>query len=139
MQLEQVFDTRARAAYWGYAAFSGRSAALPRTLTAQDGLYIVVERAAEGDGTRVVGAISRALPGTDTAAWVEALADPQVQVLTLTVTEAAYHAGVLDPAGDAVLASDVRAVRECRLDAVRSVPGRVLAALAARHAAGGDP
>ena len=34
---------------WGYAAFTGRSETMADILTAQDGLYTLVTRAADGD------------------------------------------------------------------------------------------
>src|SRR5450755_1228088 len=73
---------------WGYAAFTGRSARLADALAAQDGLYTLVTRGAEGDRFDVVSSLSRVHPAADHAAWLGYLADPQVAVVTSTVTEA---------------------------------------------------
>ena len=81
------------AADWGIAAFTGRSAELADALTRQDGLYTLITRAAEGDTGQVLGSVSRAHPGTDTAAWLTYLADPDVRIVTLTITEAGYLRG----------------------------------------------
>ena len=78
------------AADWGIAAFTGRSRTLADELAAQDGLYTLVERGPQGDEMSVQWAVTEALPGTDVPAWCAHLERPQVAVVTLTVTEAAY-------------------------------------------------
>ncbi|MCA1820683.1 MAG: hypothetical protein LC644_02600, partial [Pseudonocardia sp.] len=50
---------------WGIAAFSGRSRTLPDKLTAQQGLYMLVTRAADGDQFEVISSLSAAYAGTD--------------------------------------------------------------------------
>jgi fructuronate reductase len=81
------------AAGWGIAAFSGRSAALAEALAAQDGLYTLVTRAADGDRFEVVGSVVAAHPAADQEAWLGHLSSPEVAVVTLTVTEAGYRPG----------------------------------------------
>jgi fructuronate reductase len=66
-------------------------------------------------------AVARAYAGTDLPVWCEHVARPEVAVLTLTVTEAAY---ATDLAGGSP---------------VTTVPGRLVAGLAARRAAGAGP
>lgn len=78
---------------WGITAFSGRSHDLVDRLAGQDGLYTLTTRLPEGDRIEVIPSIVAAHPGTDDAAWRRAVASPQVAVLTLTVTEAAYAPG----------------------------------------------
>ena len=122
---------------WGIAAFTGRSRTLAEQLTAQDGLYTLVVRGPERDEMAVQDALVEAQPGTDLQTWTASLGRPDVAVVTLTVTEAAYaraRDGGLD-----LDRPDVRA----DLDAfgngdVASVPGRLAAGLAARRAAGGS-
>jgi fructuronate reductase len=78
------------AAAWGIAAFTGRSRTLADQLTRQDGLYTLVVRGPERDEISVQEALSKAHPGTDLDAWLRYMAQPEVAVVTLTVTEAAY-------------------------------------------------
>lgn len=124
---------------WGIAAFTGRSRALADRLNRQDGLYTLVVRGPERDEMSVQRAVSEALPGTDVPAWCERLARPAVAVVTLTVTEAAYRrarGGGLDR-DDPEVRADIAAVRDGSW--VRTVPGRLVAGLAARRAAGAGP
>jgi fructuronate reductase len=127
------------AAEWGIAAFTGRSRALADELAAQDGLYTLVVRGPERDEMSVQRAVSEALPGTNVQAWCGHLARPEVAVVTLTVTEAAYaraRDGGLDLDRPDVRA-DVAAIRDGGEAA--TVPGRLVSGLAARRAAGAGP
>ncbi|SEA66013.1 mannitol dehydrogenase family protein [Leifsonia sp. 21MFCrub1.1] len=99
---------------WGIAAFTGRSPEAARVLAAQDAVYTLVERGADGDAARAVDALSRVHDGADRDAWRATIADPDVAVLTLTITEAGYRPGA-------------------------GAPARVLDGLAARRAAGAGP
>lgn len=78
---------------WGIVAFSGQSRALVERMAGQDGLYTLTTRAAGRDSIEVVRSVVEVHPGTDTAAWRSTLASPEVAVVTLTVTEAAYATG----------------------------------------------
>ncbi|GGF19532.1 mannitol dehydrogenase family protein [Subtercola lobariae] len=78
---------------WGIHSFTGRSPALADALTAQDCRYTLIERASEGDSGQIIESIVRASDGGDGIRWCEAVADPAVGVLTLTVTEAGYCRG----------------------------------------------
>lgn len=134
-------DRSPDAADWGIAAFSGRSRRLADDLTAQDGLYTLVVRGPARDEPRVVAAVSRAHPAADRAAWQAYFARPEVALVTLTVTEAAYlqrPAGGLDLDRPDVRA-DMTELRAGRLDRVATAPGRLLAGLAARRAADAGP
>jgi fructuronate reductase len=86
-------DRAADADEWGIAAFTGRRPDLARALEAQDGLYTLVTRGAEGDACSVVRSVSAARAADDHDAWLRLMARPEVQVLTITVTEAGYGAG----------------------------------------------
>ena len=99
---------------WGITAFTGRSPDMAEVLTAQDGRYTLVTRAADSDTAEVVDAVVAAHPGSDDTAWTTALAAPDTTVVTLTVTEQGYRAG-----------SDV--------------PARLVAGLDARRRTGGGP
>jgi fructuronate reductase len=129
------------AAAWGIAAFTGRSSALADALRAQDGLYTVVVRGPETDATSVPGSLSEVHAGADHDAWRRLWQRPDVALATLTVTEAAYRrraGGGLDDA-DAEVRADIVALRAGVPQAMRTVPGRLVAGLAARRAAGGGP
>jgi fructuronate reductase len=126
---------------WGIAAFTGRSPALAETLTAQDGLYTLLVRGADGDDDQVLTSVVAAHPGSDLDSWRGYLARPEVGIVTLTVTEAAYlrdAQGALDVARPDVQ-QDLAALRDDPRATVRTVPARLAAGLAARRAAGAGP
>ena len=126
---------------WGIAAFTGRSAVLADALSAQDGLYALVTRAADGDTARVLGSLATAHPASDTSGWLTRLADPGVAIVTLTVTEAGYvrdRDGGLDAARADVLA-DLASLRADLSAPATTAPARLVAGLAARRTAGSPP
>ncbi|MFE1029545.1 mannitol dehydrogenase family protein [Streptomyces sp. NPDC058818] len=125
---------------WGITAVAPRSAGTVRELRNQDCLYSLVERRPDGHRTRVVGAVVGALTmGPDAKAVDALLADPEVTVVTLTVTEKGYHrsqsTGGLDTLAGPV-AADLAAAPEGQLS---TVVGRLAAGLAARMRAGAPP
>lgn len=83
---------------WGIAAFTGRRPEAACVLAAQDAVYTLLARGAGSDSARTVEALSSVHDGADVAAWHRVLADPDVGVLTLTVTEAGYRPGSAAPA-----------------------------------------
>jgi fructuronate reductase len=126
---------------WGIAAFTGRSAAMADTLAPQDGLYTLITKAPGGDDFSVISSISAVHGAHDHAAWLRYWASPQVAVLTLTVTEAAYLRaadGRLDASRPDVQA-DVAALRAGSAEAARTVPGRIVAGYLTRRAASAGP
>jgi fructuronate reductase len=129
------------AAEWGIAAFTGRSAALADALAGQDGLYTLIVRGAERDDWDVVDSVVAAHPGTNLDTWRGYLSRPEVRIVTLTVTEAAYlrgpHGGL--DADRADVRSDVEALRADRRAPVTTVPARLVAGLAARRDADAGP
>ncbi|UQU62604.1 mannitol dehydrogenase family protein [Couchioplanes caeruleus] len=127
---------------WGYAAFSGLGRGdLAARLTAQDGLYTLVTRDPSGDSFEVIGSLSRAHAADDHQAWLAYFASVDLSVVTLTVTEAGYLRGPdggLD-AGRPEVQADLAALRDDPTALVRTTPGRIVAGLAARRAAGAGP
>jgi fructuronate reductase len=120
---------------WGYAAFTGRRVELADALNAQEGLYTVITRAADGDRFEMLSSISRAHAGADHEAWLGYLASPQVRAVTVTVTEAGYVRGPdggLDRDRDEVKA-EVEALRKDLGAVVRTAPARLVAGCAARR------
>ncbi len=104
----------------------------------QDGLYTVVTRDGSGDALKVIGAVREVLVAPENPeALVERLADPDVHIVTLTVTEKGYK---LDPATGALLTDDPDVAADCAdLTAPRTAPGFLVAALSARRDLGLPP
>jgi fructuronate reductase len=129
------------AADWGIAAFTGRRPDTADDLRPQDGLYTLITRTADGDTLGVVGSLAAVHPAGDQAAYLGYLGRPEVAVVTITVTEAGYLRGPdgrLDVAHPVVV-SDVAALRKDPAASVASLPGKLVAGLLARRAAGSDP
>ncbi|UGS25465.1 mannitol dehydrogenase family protein [Microbacterium resistens] len=110
----QRANDAARDEGWGIASFTGRSSAAADRLRLTGGVYTLLGRSAEGDRAERIESIVRAVPGADDRAWQDTVADPNVGVLTVTVTEAGYG-----PAS--------------------GPPARIAAALLARADRGADP
>jgi fructuronate reductase len=125
------------AAGWGIAAFAGRRGAVARELAAQDGLYTLLVRAADGDRPEVVSAISEVSAELDD--WRRCFTRPELAIVTSTVTEAGYRRaadGGLDDA-DPEVAADLAALRDHGTNAdVVTAPGKLVLGLAVRRAHG---
>lgn len=119
---------------WGIAAVSLRSPGTVEALAAQDGLYTLAILDRE-PSMRVIGA-HRTWIGPGGGAKVAALlANPQVRIVTSTVTEKGYCL-----AGDGTLdMSHPDIVADLQGGEPRSFVGWLVQGLAARRAAGGDP
>ena len=96
---------------WGLVGVGLRSPEMGEVLAAQDGLYLVVERSAEGDAARVVGSITRyVFAPEDPEGLLEVLADERTRVVTLTITGTSYrvdaHSGQFD-ADDEQITADL--------------------------------
>ena len=129
------------AAEWGIAAFTGRSAAMAEALTPQDGLYTLITRGQDSDTFEVISSLTAVHPATDHAAWLGYLASPQLAIVTMTVTEAGYLRGAdggLDTAHPGVVA-DLAALKADPTAPVTTTPGKLVAGLLARRAAGVGP
>ncbi|MGH3627815.1 MAG: mannitol dehydrogenase family protein, partial [Sciscionella sp.] len=87
---------------WGIAAYTFRNTELPRWLTEQGGLYTMLTRGEQENHVEIVPSISRAHAGTERDQWLADVATPEVAVITLTVTESAYHAA--QPGQDSAVA-----------------------------------
>ncbi|MDP9155909.1 MAG: mannitol dehydrogenase family protein [Pseudomonadota bacterium] len=107
-------------------------------LMAQDGLYSVVERGPDGVKTTVVRALLEVLAMPhDRIRVFELLANTNVRIVSLTVTEKGY---CRDPtSGDVDLAHPGVAHDLHNPDEPGTVPGILVAALRARRAAGAAP
>ncbi|MEJ1154581.1 MULTISPECIES: mannitol dehydrogenase family protein [Microbacterium] len=132
---------------WGIAAFTGRSRRLADALSAQGGVYTLIERAADGDRSQLIGSIVETNDGACVERLIELLSDPDVAIVTLTITEAGYRLsadGSVD-LRDAVVRKDLDELREawggrglftCEPQAALT---RLLLGLEARRRAGAGP
>ncbi|HAM25321.1 MAG TPA: mannitol dehydrogenase family protein [Microbacteriaceae bacterium] len=123
---------------WGIHAFTGRSAVAAEVLTAQDDLYVLIERG-EVDTASIIESISAASDGADAVSWRAAVADPAVAIVTITVTERGYRLstdGTLDWR-DADVLADLELLRAGGAAAAVTAPGRLVDGLRARMLGGG--
>ncbi|WP_343117267.1 mannitol dehydrogenase family protein [Ostreiculturibacter nitratireducens] len=123
---------------WRIIGVSLRSTAPSEELTPQNGLYTIIERGAGGSSARVIGSIARALAlKNDRQAVLDALLDPGIRIVSLTVTEKGYGidraTGGIDRTHPAI-AADLAAP-----DEPRGVAGLLVWALGQRRAAGVPP
>ncbi|MBB5770978.1 fructuronate reductase [Brevundimonas vesicularis] len=135
-----VFDDAIRRGdlRWGVLGASLRSPDVREQLNPQDSLYTLVVRDGSEEHLRVIGACAGVMVGPeDPAALVAAMADADVHIITLTVTEKGYR---LDPATGDLLLSDADVEGDLvDIAAPRTAPGFIVAALRARKAAGLKP
>lgn len=121
---------------WGIVGVTQRSPAVCRRLQPQDGLYTVLERGVGAANPRVIGAVREVVPGSSApAAVVARIADPDVRMVTVTVTEKGYRRapdGRLD-LDDPLVRADVRG------DPPRSAVGQLVRGLEARSRADAGP
>ncbi|WP_417555717.1 mannitol dehydrogenase family protein [Microbacterium sp.] len=129
----------ADAADWTIAAFTGRSPKAAQELSAQDGLYTLIERTAAGDRAEIMSVIVEADAADDVARLKQLLAAPETALVTLTITEPAYRlrADGGPDADDPAVASDIEALRAGRDP--QTALGRLLAGLDARRRADAGP
>lgn len=113
---------------WGICGITQRSAAVADRLAPQDGLYSVLERGVGGVSARVIGAVREVLTGDATATRI---ADPAVQVVSLTVTEKGYRH---DPATGRLRIDDPETCLDLTGRPPHTVVGRLVRGLALRDA-----
>jgi fructuronate reductase len=123
---------------WGITGVSLRSAQVREQLQPQGGVYTVTQSGAAGNEIRLIGAIRTVLVAPeDPLAVIAALAAPETQLVSLTVTEKGYHRQPdqsLDFAAPPV-AADLQGgaqtlygllARACALREQRALPGLTL-------------
>lgn len=114
-----------------------RDARMRDALNAQDGLYTLTLRHADGnDEISVIGSIRRVLHAPDDPeAVVDQLVDPGVRIVSLTITEGGY---VEDPIGGKRAADDPLVIAETDTDLTRpeTVFGWIVAGLRERRRRG---
>jgi len=135
-----VFDDALNAGdlRWGVLGASLRSPDVRNQLAPQDGLYTLVIEDGAARSMRIIGAVQDVLVATgDPAALVEAMASPDVHIVTLTVTEKGYY---LDPASGTLKLDDPSVAADLAdLSAPVTAPGFVTAALRLRRDRGLPP
>lgn len=82
---------------WEIIAFTGRSPDAAIELSENGFQYNLVIRGAQSDVTEVIDVVKAAYPISDTAALNRYLADESVAIVTLTITESAYHLNTESP------------------------------------------
>ncbi|WP_185983894.1 mannitol dehydrogenase family protein [Aureimonas mangrovi] len=119
----------------GAGILPGESAAREK-LAAQDFLTTVVEQDNARTSARVTGSMAEYLPIADAPAIIARLADPEIRIVSMTITEGGYFidsAGRFDPTHPAI-AADGR-----NPDAPKTVFGLIAAGLKARREKGTAP
>jgi fructuronate reductase len=123
---------------WAVCGASLRSPDTANALNPQDGLYTVAIRSGDGERLRIVGAVRRVLVApSDPEALLRAMIDPQVRIVSLTVTEKGYcH----DPATGTLREDHPDILADLATPAApRSAPGFLVEALRRRRALGVQP
>jgi fructuronate reductase len=122
---------------WGILGASLQSASTADALGPQNGLYTLAERGSDGEKLRVIGSIERVLVAPqDPAKLLDALTDPRIRIVTLTITEKAYlrnAAGDLDAAHPGIVADLANPALP------QTAHGFLVEALVRRRAAGTQP
>jgi fructuronate reductase len=123
---------------WGILGASLRSPETRDTLTPQDGLFTVASRSNERTDFRVVGSVVKIVVAPENPqALIEAMAHPDVKIVSLTVTEKGYCidplTGLLNEAHPDIVHDLANAAHP------RSAPGFIVAALKLRRERGTAP
>ena len=125
---------------WGIceiSLFSGDT--LMSQLREQDHLYTVLEKGADGNQAIIVGAVNECLNAKldSPAAIIEKFCEPQVAIVSLTITEKGY---CIDPATGTLDLTNPRIIHDLQSpDEPHSAPGILVEALSRRQARGLAP
>lgn len=121
---------------WGIAGVSQRSTTVRDQLAPQDSLYSVLTRGHGDPAIQVIGSIREVLTAPESPeAVVARIADPEVAVATLTVTEKGYRAA----AGGGLDLTDPEIQADLAGRPPRTVVGQLAAGLARRAELGAGP
>lgn len=122
---------------WGIVGASLRSPGTRDALEPQDGLYTLSIADGSGETLRIIGSILSSLVAPENPpALLDAMTDPGIRIVTMTVTEKAYLRGA---SGDLDLSHPDIAWDLANPDQPRTVHGFVIEAIARRRAAGIEP
>lgn len=125
-------------ARWGILGASLRSPDTRDALRPQDHLYTVAERGPQQERLQVIGALTGVMVGAeDLPALIDAMAQPRVAIVSLTVTEKGY---CYDPASGDLDESHADIVHDlAHPEAPRSAPALLVSAIARRRMQGVPP
>jgi fructuronate reductase len=120
---------------WGIVGMSLRSPDVRHALAPQDTLYTVLQRGPDGDRARIIGSVLDVITAPDDPdSAMRRLTDPDVRVVSLTVTEKAYcqnaATGTLDESHPGIAADLATAAFP------RTVPGLLAETLRRRRDTG---
>lgn len=123
---------------WGILGASLRSPDTRDALAPQDGLFTVAARSSEQDAFRVIGSVVNLLVAPENPqGLIEAMAHPDVKIVSLTVTEKGY---CIDPLTGRLNESHPDIVHDlAHSDHPRSAPAFIVAALKRRRERGIAP
>ena len=76
---------------WGIVAYTGRSSEQADLLNSQDCKYTLITRSADQDTFELVDAVVRAEPASNLEDLIQTIANPNIALVTLTITEAGYR------------------------------------------------
>lgn len=118
---------------WRIIGVSLRSTDVAGKVNTQNGLYTLIEKGPSGQNARVIGAVDHVI-AVDPVATLNALKDPNIRVVTLTVTEKGYG---IDPASGAPDVSNAAVAADLMTpENPQGVLGLLTAAIDARRIAG---
>jgi len=122
---------------WGSCGFTQRSPQVVGQLAPQDCLYTLLVRDGTATRPQVMGAVREVrCAGADPDGVAARIADPEVSIVSLTVTEKGYRH---DPATGRLRLGDPEIAADLAGRPPRTVIGQLTAGLAARAAAGAGP
>lgn len=122
---------------WGSCGVTQRSPRVAQQLAPQDCLYTLLVRDGADASPRVIGAVREVMfGGGDPAAVAARIADPEVSIVSLTVSEKGYR---YDPATRRLRLTDEEIAADLAGRPPRTVIGQLTAGLAARAATGAAP
>lgn len=81
---------------WGIVAYTGRSSEQADLLNSQDCKYTLITRSADQDTFELVDALVRAEPASNLEDLIQTIANPNIALVTLTITEAGYQASAAE-------------------------------------------
>jgi fructuronate reductase len=123
---------------WGIVGAGLMTASTKEALVPQDGLYTLVERSAESEQLRVVGAIVELLGGeADLGTVLARMCSPSTRIVSLTVTEKGYYLDVAS--GQLLLTAPMVAADLAPPTQPKNNLGLIVQALRQRRAAGVPP